>query len=45
MITQSVYVLWRGVLMMLAFIGWLIGILVGTFIGGIAAGFLRGYRG
>lgn len=45
MITQSIYVLWRGVLMVLAFLGWLIGIIVGTFIGGIAAGFLRGYKG
>ena len=27
------YVLWRGVLVVLAFVGWVIGMIVGTFIG------------
>lgn len=45
MITQTLYVLWRALLMVLAFCGWLIGMIVGTFIGGIAAGLLRGYKG
>ena len=44
-ITLVLYVLWRAVLVTLAFIGWLIGMIVGTFVGGIAAGFLRGYKG
>jgi hypothetical protein len=39
------YWLWRLVLVVLAFCGWLIGMIVGTFVGGIAAGFLRGYKG
>lgn len=39
------YVLWRAVLVTLAFVGWLIGMLVGTVAGGIVAGFLRGYKG
>lgn len=39
------YVLWRGVLVVLAFLGWLIGILVGTLIGGLVSGFKRGFEG
>lgn len=39
------YVLWRGALMALALVGWVVGILVGTLIGGLASGFLRGYKG
>jgi hypothetical protein len=39
------YVIWRGVLVVLAFIGWLIGMLIGTLIGGLVAGFTRGYKG
>ncbi len=44
-VATVLYVLWRAVLMTLAFAGWLIGMVVGTFVGGIAAGFLRGYKG
>ena len=39
------YVLWRGVLVVLAFVGWLIGMLVGTFVGGLVSGFTRGFKG
>lgn len=39
------YVAWRGALMTLALVGWVVGILVGTLIGGLASGFLRGYKG
>ncbi len=40
-----VYVLWRGVLVTLAFIGWTIGMLIGTLAGSIVAGVKRGYTG
>lgn len=43
--TLVFYVLWRAVLVVLAFVGWVIGMLVGTLVGGVAAGFLRGYKG
>ncbi len=39
------YVVWRAVLVTLAFVGWVIGMLVGTLAGGVAAGFTRGYKG
>jgi hypothetical protein len=39
------YVIWRGILVALAFVGWLIGMLVGTLIGGLVAGFKRGFTG
>ena len=39
------YVIWRGVLVVLAFVGWLIGMVVGTFVGGVVSGFTRGYKG
>lgn len=39
------YVAWRGALMALAFVGWVVGTLIGTLIGGLASGFLRGYKG
>ena len=39
------YVLWRAVLVVLAFCGWVIGMLVGTFVGGLVAGYTRGYKG
>lgn len=45
MIVQVLYFLWRAVLVVLAFVGWLLGMLVGTFVGGVASGFLRGYKG
>ena len=44
-ITLVLYVIWRAVLVVIAFCGWLLGMLVGTFIGGLAAGYLRGYKG
>jgi hypothetical protein len=44
-IVLMLYLLWRGVLVVLAFCGWLIGMVVGTFAGGVAAGFLRGFKG
>lgn len=44
-IAMVLYVIWRAVLVALAFVGWLIGMIVGTFVGGITAGFLRGYKG
>lgn len=44
-IVLVLYVIWRGILVVLAFVGWLIGMLVGTVAGGIVAGFLRGYKG
>ena len=39
------YVIWRAVLVALAFIGWTVGMVVGTLISGIVAGFMRGYKG
>ena len=39
------YFLWRGVLVTLAFVGWVIGMVVGTFIGGIVGGYMRGFKG
>jgi hypothetical protein len=44
-VTLVLYVLWRAVLVVLAFCGWLVGMLVGTLVGGLAAGFKRGYTG
>ena len=44
-ITFVLYVLWRAVLLSLAFVGWVVGMVVGTLVGGIVAGFLRGYKG
>ena len=40
-----IYFLWRGLLIVLAFLGWGIGMIVGTFIGGLRGGFMRGYTG
>ena len=39
------YVIWRAVLVTLAFLGWLLGMIVGTFVGGLLAGFKRGCEG
>lgn len=44
-IALVLYLVWRAVLVVLAFCGWLIGMLVGTVVGGVATGFLRGYKG
>lgn len=44
-IVLVLYVVWRAILVALAFVGWLVGMLVGTLVGGVAAGFLRGYKG
>lgn len=44
-ITLVLYLIWRAVLVVLVFLGWVLGMLVGTFVGGIAAGFVRGYKG
>ena len=40
-----IYVIWRAILVALAFVGWLIGMIVGTFVGGIVGGYMRGYKG
>lgn len=45
LITLLLYLIWRGVLVVLVFIGWVVGMLVGTLIGGVAAGFMRGFKG
>ena len=39
------YVIWRGILVTLAFVGWMIGMLVGTFVGGVVGGYMRGVKG
>lgn len=39
------YVIWRAVLVTLAFVGWFIGMIVGTLVGGLVAGYMRGYKG
>ncbi len=39
------YVVWRAVLVALAFVGWLVGMLVGTVVGGMVSGFKRGFSG
>ena len=39
------YVLWRALLVTLAFCGWVIGMIVGTLAGGVASGFKRGFEG
>lgn len=39
------YVIWRAILVTLAFIGWVVGMLIGTLAGGVIAGFVRGYKG
>lgn len=43
--TLILYILWRGVLLVIVSIGWGIGYIVGKFIGGIVAGYLKGYKG
>ena len=42
---EVVYLIWRTLLVALAFIGWVGGMIVGTLIGGVVSGFLRGYKG
>ncbi len=42
---EVVYLIWRTLLVALAFIGWVVGMIVGTLIGGVVSGFLRGYKG
>lgn len=44
-ITVGMYFVWRLVLVVLVFVGWMLGMLVGTVVGGIVAGFMRGYKG
>ena len=39
------YLIWRAILVSLAFVGWVVGMIVGTLIGGVVSGFLRGYKG
>ena len=42
---EVLYLIWRAVLVSLAFVGWVVGMIVGTLIGGVVSGFLRGYKG
>ncbi len=44
-LTLILYVLWRAVLVVLTFIGWIVGMLIGAVVGGIRAGFKRGVTG
>lgn len=42
---EALYLIWRALLVALAFVGWVVGMIVGTLIGGVVSGFLRGYKG
>ena len=44
-ITLVLYLLWRALLVTLAFLGWLIGTIIGTFAGGVWSGLKRGFTG
>lgn len=44
-ITLICYLIWRVLLVTLAFIGWIIGTLIGTLAGGVWSGLKRGFTG
>lgn len=44
-ITLVFYLLWRVLLVSLAFIGWVVGTLIGTLAGGVWSGLKHGFTG
>ena len=44
-IVLFLYVIWRAVLVVLAFCGWLIGKLIGTFAAGVWSGIVGSFKG
>ncbi len=44
-ITLILYIVWRALLVTLAFVGWIIGKLIGTVAGGVWSGLKQGFTG